>query len=102
MDRSTPYYPTDLTDAQWERIRLFIPASRPIGADRTTPMRDVVNAILYRTRCGCPWRMLPRDFPHWRTIYGYFDQWRQDGTWDAIRRCLKSPRRRTGKHRNAA
>ena len=102
MDRSTPHYPTDLTDSQWERIRSHIPASRPVGADRTTSMRDVVNAILYRSRAGCPWRMLPRDFPHWRTIYGYHQQWQQDGTWNAIRRCLKPLRRRANRHSHAA
>ena len=102
MDRSTPYYPTDLTDCQWELIRPRIPDSRPIGADRMTSMRSVVNAILYRTRCGCPWRMLPRDFPHWRTIYGYFHQWQNDGTWETIRASLKTVRCQANRRRNAA
>ena len=35
-------------------------------------MREVVNAIFYLNRAGCPWRMLPRDFPPWRTVYNYF------------------------------
>jgi transposase len=47
-------------------------------------MRAVINAILYRVRARCAWRMLPRDFPHWRTVYGYFRQWQQDGTWKKI------------------
>jgi transposase len=47
-------------------------------------MRAVVNAIFYRRRSRCPWRMLPHDFPHWRTVYGYFRQWQQDGTWQTI------------------
>ena len=57
-------------------------------------MRAVVNAIFYRERSGCPWRMLPRDFPHWRTVYGYFRQWKADGTWRRIQNCLRQNARR--------
>ena len=39
-----------------------------------------MNAILYVTRTGCAWRYLPKDFPPWRTVYGYFAAWRDDGT----------------------
>ena len=81
MDGAMPDYPTDLTDAEWEAVRRFIGAGKPIGVDRTTSMRTVVNAIFYRRRSGCSWRMLPHDFPHWRTVYGYYRQWQRDGTW---------------------
>jgi putative transposase len=84
MDGLMPDYPTDLTDAEWEAARRFIQAGKPIGVDRTTSMRTVVNAIFYRHRSGCSWRMLPHDFPHWRTVYGYFRQWKLDGTWRNI------------------
>ena len=84
MDRAVPSYPSDLTDAEWEAVRPHVPSSRPVGADRRTSMRAVVNAIFYRRRSRCPWRMLPHDFPHWRTVYGYFRQWQQDGTWQTI------------------
>ena len=55
-------YPSDLTDAQWEKIRWLIPRSPPIGDDRRTSMREVVNAVFYISRGGCSWRMLPKDF----------------------------------------
>ena len=84
MDETLPNYPSDLTDPEWEAVRRLIPASKPIGADRKTSMRSVVNAIFYRSRGKCAWRMLPHDFPHWRTVYGYFRQWQQDGTWEKI------------------
>ena len=84
MDPSASSYPTDLTDPEWEAVRQFIPPSRPVGAGRRTSMRAVVNAVFYRRRSGCPWRMLPHDFPHWRTVYGYFHEWQRDGTWARI------------------
>lgn len=88
MDRIEPGYPTDLDDHQWAMISSFVPPAKPIGCERTTSMRAVIDAILYRRRSGCSWRMLPRDFPHWRTVYGYYRQWEKDGTWKRIREAL--------------
>ena len=88
MDEQRSCYPTDLDDPQWELVRPVIPPDKPIGAERITSMRFVVNAVLYRRRAGCAWRMLPHDFPHWRTVYGYFRQWQADGTWRRIENAL--------------
>jgi putative transposase len=82
-------YPSDLTDVQWEKIRRLIPRSPPIGDDRRTSMREVVNAVFYITRGGCSWRMLPKDFPPWQTVYGYFARWKRDGTWQRIHDALR-------------
>jgi putative transposase len=51
-------------------------------------MQAVVNAILYILCAGCAWRMLPHDFPAWKTVYHYFRQWRMDGTWASINEKL--------------
>jgi putative transposase len=77
-------YPTDITDAQWAMLEPEIPAPRPGGRPRKTDMREVLNAIFYITREGCTWRALPHDFPPWRTVYNYFDDWKRDDTWDRI------------------
>ena len=84
MEATSTQYPTDLTDEQWRAVRPCLPPAPPLGADRRTSMRAVINAVLYRLRARCAWRMLPHDFPHWRTVYGYFRQWQQDGTWKKI------------------
>ena len=49
------------------------------GRPRKTNLRAVVEAILYVLLAGCPWRMLPSDFPPWQTVYGYFRRWRDNG-----------------------
>jgi len=88
-----PKYPSDLTDDQWRLIGPLIPPSPPRGNDRRTSMRAVVNAIFYISRGGCAWRMLPKDYPPWQTVYGYFARWKHDGTWqfihDALRRRVR-------------
>jgi transposase len=80
--RRTRSYPSDLTDAQWQLIAPYLPAEVPgrRGRPRIWPLRVIVEAILYVDRTGCAWRYLPSDFPPWRTVYGYFAAWRDDGT----------------------
>jgi putative transposase len=85
-------YPSNLSDPQWEAVRKCIPPSRPVGVTRQVSLRAVVNAIRYRHRSGCAWRLLPHDFPHWRTVYGYEQQWQGDGTWRRIEQSLRKLR----------
>jgi len=51
-------------------------------------MRQVINAILYILVSGIQWRMLPKDYPKWQSVYHYFRQWRDDGTWQRIHDTL--------------
>jgi putative transposase len=81
-------YPSDLTDAQWELVKPFIPVY-PEGRPRKTSMRDVVDAICYLVRTGCQWRFLPKDFPPKSTVWGYFDEWRHNGTLESIHDALR-------------
>jgi transposase len=85
----THHYPSDLTDEQWPLIERNLPAARPGGRPRSTDLRDVVDAIFYILRTGCQWRYLPGDFPPKSTVWRYFDQWRRDGTLDAIHDRLR-------------
>ena len=85
-------YPTDLTDRQWSIIEDLIPEVEPLGPGGRPLVhskREIVNAILYVVRAGCAWRMLPKDFPPWQTVYRYFAQWRDDGTVDVIHDTLR-------------
>jgi putative transposase len=77
-------YPSDLTEEQWGLLKDWLPDAKPGGRPRDTDLREVVNALLYLVRNGCTWRSLPHDFPHWRTVYGYYRAWIGDGTWDQI------------------
>lgn len=81
-------YETDLTDEHWRLVRGLIPPSKSGGRPRTTSQREVLNAVLYVVKTGCQWRMLPAGFPPWRTVYGYFCQWRDAGILAKIHKKL--------------
>ncbi len=94
-------YPSDLTDRQWDCIKELIPAAKPGGHPRTLDMRSVVNALLYLVVTGCQWRMLPREYPAWQSVYTYFRQWRDDGTWQRIHDSLRAQvRKLAGRHKH--
>jgi hypothetical protein len=84
-------YPSDLTDAQWALLAPLIPKAWPGGRPRAAGLREVLNALFYRTREGCTWRALPHDFPPWKTAYNYFRKFTWDGTWQKV---LDSPDQR--------
>jgi transposase len=86
---NTNRYPSDTTEAQWEIIGAAIPPQTGRGRPRTIDLRRVVDAIFYISRSGCQYRMLPRDFPPWNTVYYYFDKWKKDGTLEAIHDGLR-------------
>src|SRR5438105_9537388 len=93
-------YPTDLTDCQWDCIKDLIPSAKPGGRPRTLEMRAVINGILYVVVSGCQWRMLPREYPAWQSVYTYFQQWRDDGTGPRLHDTLRAQlRRRAGRHK---
>jgi putative transposase len=82
-------YPSDMTDAEWEIVEACLPRRPMRGNFPWTCKRDVVNAIFYVNRSGCAWRMLPKDYPPWQTVYGYFARWKRNGTWQAILDALR-------------
>ena len=83
-------YPTDLTDEQWKLVEPMLPCAKPGGRPRKADLREVVNALFYLVRSGCQWRMIPHEFPPWRTCYNYYRAWIESGTWDEIVYLLRS------------
>ena len=87
-------YPSDLTDEQWALLEPLVPALSSEAAYSVHERREIVNGILYVLRSGCPWRMLPHEFPAWGTVYYSFRRWQREGIWDQILRALRMQVRR--------
>ena len=86
-------YPSDMTDKQWAVLEPLIPPAHG-GHPRVVDIRRMVNGIFYRNKSGCQWRMLPKEYGPWETVYYYFAKWRKDGTWrrlnDSLREMVRS------------
>lgn len=81
-------YASDLRDEEWVLIEPLMPPPSPIGRPRTTELRAVVNAILYMASTGCQWRQLPKEFPPYSTVQGYFYDWSRNRLFAAINHML--------------
>ena len=93
--RSYPtQYPTDLTDEQWAAIEPLVISTSPKGGrPPEIDLRAVVNALIYKNRTGCQWRMLPADFPPMGAVRYYFDKWNRDGTFVKLNDVLRKAAR---------
>ena len=87
-NRSDLRYPSDLKDREWDLIAPLIPPCKPGGRSRCTDMRTVIDGIFYLLQSGCPWSLLPKDFPPKSTVHHYFKRFQSDGTWAHIHDCL--------------
>ena len=87
-DRDDLRYPSDLTDAEWRILAPLLPPPAETGRHRSWPMREVMNAIFFVLRGGCPWRMLPDHFPPHQTVYRWFTRFRDDRTWERLNHLL--------------
>lgn len=82
-------YSTDLTDAQWNILEPQLPKAKKRGR-RPTDRRRILNGLLYVVRAGCSWRLLPKEYGPWETVYGYFRRWRQQGLWGVLHGILRT------------
>ncbi len=102
-------YPADLSDAEWAPLAPLLPAPKPTGRPRKWSDRLIADAVFYVLRSGCAWRMLPREFPPWptvfsrsvfsrsvfsRSVFSGFRRWRLDGTLRRAHDVLRALARR--------
>ena len=79
MPRTLRPYPSDLTDQEWNLLKPLLESPERRGRPPKWPARRVANAVFYLLRSGCAWRMLPKEYPPWQTVYYHFWKWRRDG-----------------------
>jgi transposase len=76
-----------LSDEQWEVIAPLLLAA--IGRNGRISRRLILNAIFYIHRTGCQWRYLPKEYPHWKSVYSCFWRWQRSGVWDRVMEALR-------------
>jgi len=98
-NRDQTRYPSDLTEEEFAILAPHLPAQHNLrGRPRQVDLHVITNALSYWLRSGCQWRMLPKDFPPWKTVYSYYWRWCQAGVWQQMHETLY-PRARLNKGR---
>jgi transposase len=69
------FYPSDIDREQFNKIKPLLESARKKTRPRTVDLYDVICGISYLLKSGCQWRMLPKEFPKWRTCHYYFTLW---------------------------
>lgn len=87
--------PSDLSNTEWQHLEPLLPKPKGTGRPRQWDLRDILNGIFYLVRSGCAWRMLPREYPPWATVHGYYRRFRREGTWELIHAQLREQMRVT-------
>ena len=59
-----------------------------VGRPSIHSMRTIWDGIQYQATAGCPWRMLPTDFPPFTTVQYHFYRWRDSGVLFVINEAL--------------
>src|ERR1700756_4111856 len=96
-------YPKNLTDAEWACMQRHLPPGTTRGRPRTHSRRDILDAIFYVLRTGCPWRYLPANFPPWQTVFYHFRRFRIKNTLHALYPALhRAERERVGRNSTRA
>jgi transposase len=89
-------YPSDINREQFAKIEPLLLSARKTTRPRELDLYDVFCAILYLLKTACQWRMLPKDFPKWRSVHAYFQTWseRVEGQPSLLEQALKKISRR--------
>ena len=80
---------SELTDAQWERLRPLLPPQKPRTGRPAKEHRIVLDGILWVLRTGSPWRSLPERYGSWKTVSSRFYRWQRAGVWDRVLAALQ-------------
>lgn len=92
----------DLTEAEWRVLKELLPVEREAGErGRGRPPEDnrnVVNGILWRLRCGTPWRDVPEKYGKWNSVYRRFRRWSEAGVWESVAIALAETMAESGQY----
>jgi len=77
-------YPTDISDAEWAFCAPYLCIMKEDAPQREYPLREIFNAVRWMVRAGCPWRMLPTNFPPWQTVYQQAVRWMKAECFEAM------------------
>jgi transposase len=88
--RTPKPYPSDVTDEEWEFCARYLTLMKEDAPQREYPLRDIFNAARWLVRAGCPWRMMPNNFPPWHTVHQQMMRWIKAGCFQDMAHDLRA------------
>lgn len=99
---SSQKYPSDISDEEWEIVESIFEELEPYttGRPRSSDLREILNAIFYLNKTGCPWRYLPNDFPSYKLVNYYYNKWTDNKLLENLNTALREQLREKKKTEN--
>lgn len=79
----------ELTDEQWQAVEPILPPRTATTGRKPQNPRRMLNGIVWILRSGSPWRDVPERYGPRQTVYDYYRNWRNDGTFGRILSALQ-------------
>lgn len=87
-----------ITEKAWQQIsEILDKVKRKDGAPAQMSDREFIEAMLYITRTGIPWRDVPRCFGRWEAVYARFRRWEENSVWKNLWLNLQQEKYKTAK-----
>jgi len=76
----------DLSEAEWRVLKGLLPIEPENRGRGRLPEqnRSIISRILWRLRCGAPWRDAPPKYGNWNFNYRRFRRWSEAGIWESV------------------
>ena len=73
-----------LSPEQWSRVLEFLRSQPDLYVGRESGCKRFIEAIIWMSRSGAPWRLLPSEYGKWNSVYKRFARWCEGGIWERM------------------
>lgn len=69
---------------EWRKIKRFLDEHPRVYVGKSRSCKRFVEAVLWMSRSGAQWRLLPKGYGEWNSVYKRFSRWAEAGVWEGM------------------